>query len=299
VSITSLALGKALGTGVKPVPVHHFGGRAVFGSSALVLDLDPAGASILFFDGAELRKVLRLGIDKIKIDPYGIALDADRRFHLLGNRGRVEVTVDMERGSVVGVTDLEVVCLGIWNVGHEILLAPLRADVGQSVLVRAGLGKLHSFGMLTSRSGRTPVDNAIANLFFCGGGEGARLTCWWGAGEAAVLVLEGSGTDRRVAVPSLASRSAFSTSKGLGSGFVFPVRDVFLVDEDAMWVLTNQEGALTPVESGAVRARHLFRVGSRAATIPLVREARAILLASRAQVTVLYVDGSLETISSP
>ena len=80
---------------------------------------------------------------------------------------------------------------------------------------------------------------------------------------------------------------------------MFPVRDVFLVDEDAMWVLTNQEGALTPVESGAVRARHLFRVGSHAATIPLAREARAILLASRTQVTVLYADGFLETISSP
>jgi hypothetical protein len=267
------------------------------GSSAFVLDLDPAGASILFFEGAELRKVLRLGIGKIKIEPYGIALDADRRFHLLGNRGRVEVTIDREKGSVVNVTDLEVACLGIWNAGPEILLAPLRADVGQSVLMRAGLRNLRAFGTLTSRSGRTPVDNAIANLFFCGGGEGARLTCWWGAGEAAVFVLGRSGTDRRMAVPSLATRDALSTWKGPGSGFVFPVRDAFFIDEDALWVLTNQEGSLTPVESGAVRSRHVLRVGFKSATIPLVKEGRAILLASRNQVTVLYADGALETLS--
>jgi hypothetical protein len=111
--------------------------------------------------------------------------------------------------------------------------------------------------------------------------------------------MDESGGERRIPIPSLATRDAVSTSKGPGSGFVFPVRDVFLVDEDAMWVLTNQEGALTPVESGAVRARHLFRVGSHTAKIPLEREARAILLARQTQVTVLYVDGSLETISSP
>jgi hypothetical protein len=165
-------------------------------------------------------------------------------------------------------------------------------------LVRAGLGELHAFSTLTSRSGRTPVDNAIANLFLCGvGGEG-RLTCWWCAGEAAVLVLDGSGRERRMAVPSLAREDALSASKGLGSGFVFPVRDAFYVDENASWVLTNQEGALTPVESGAVRARHLLRVGPDAATIALVKEGRAILQARRAQVTVLYADGTLETLSS-
>jgi hypothetical protein len=102
-----------------------------------------------------------------------------------------------------------------------------------------------------------------------------------------------------MAVPSLASRDAASTAKALGSGFVFPVRDVFFVDEHAVWVLTNQEGALTPVESGCVRSRHLFRVGRRAATIQLAREGRAILMATRTQVTVIYADGSLETLSSP
>ncbi len=300
VTMTNVAVGKSLGTGVAPVPVHHFGGRAVLGSSAFVLDLDPAGTAILFFEGAELRKVLRLGIGKIKIEPYGIALDSDRRFHILGNRGRVEVTVDMETGSVIRVADLEFVCLGIWNAGHEILMAPLRSDAGESVLVRAGLGRLHGFSSLTSRSGQTLVDNAIVNLFFCGGGGASRLSCWWGAGEveAGVFVLDGSGKERRIAVPSLAIRGAASTSKGLGSGFVFPVRDAFFVDEDVLWVLTNQEGALTPVEPGAVRARHLFRVGSPAATIPLVREGRAIVQARRTQVTVLYADGSLETLSS-
>jgi hypothetical protein len=110
--------------------------------------------------------------------------------------------------------------------------------------------------------------------------------------------LDESGRERRTAVPSLAVEDALSSSKALGSGFVFPIRDAFFVDEDALWVLTNQEGTLTPGESGAVRARHLMRVGSHAATIPLVREGRAILLASRTQVTLLYADGTLETLSS-
>jgi hypothetical protein len=291
--------GKSMGTGITPVPIHHFGGRAVQSSSAFVLDLDSGSGAILVFQGSELHQVLKLATGKLNIEPYGIALDVDGRFHVLGNRGRVEVTIDRETGSVVNVTDLEVACQGISNVGPDILLAPLRTDVGQSVLVRVGLGRLHPFGTLTSRLGRTPVETAITNLFLCGGGQRARVTCWWGAGEAAVFVLDESGRERQMAVPSLAMEDARSTSKGLGAGFVFPVRDGFFVDENTLWVLTNQEGALTPADAGAVRSRHLFRVGSHAGTIPLVREGRAILQASRTQVTVLYADGTLETLSSP
>jgi hypothetical protein len=281
-----------------PVPVHHFGGRAVFGTSVFVLDLVPEGAAILSFEGAELHTVLRLATGKLKIEPFGIARDVDRRFHVLANRGRVEVAVDPGNGSVVGVTDLEVICQGIWNVGPEIVLAPLRADAGQSVLARASMGRLHPFATLTSRSGGTPVDNAIANVFACGASEGARLPCWWAAGDAEIFVIDGSGRERRMPVPSLASREADSRSKALGSGFVYPIRDAFFVNEDTLWVLTNQEGATTPFNPGGVRSRHLWRSGSRSATIPLAREGRAILLGSLAQVTVLYADGTVETLSS-
>ena len=138
--LPTVAGNKSSGTGNAPVPVPHFGGRAVLGSEAFVLDLDPAGVVILIFEGAELRKVVRLSTGQLKIEPYGIALDVERRFHVLGNRGRVDVTIDRAKGSVVNVTDLEIPCQGIWNVGPEILLAPLRTQVAQVLVLCVGLG---------------------------------------------------------------------------------------------------------------------------------------------------------------
>jgi hypothetical protein len=83
-----------------------------------------------------------------------------------------------------------------------------------------------------------------------------------------------------------------------GSEFVYPVRDAFL-EPSGLWILSNQEGDRTPLEDGAVRGRHvsLVREGRTRRTIPLRREARAILDAEGSRVLILYADGSMGSVA--
>jgi hypothetical protein len=104
-----------------------------------------------------------------------------------------------------------------------------------------------------------------------------------------------------MAVPSLAvERPERALRSDPAAGFSYPVRDA-LFEAGRLWVLTNQEGNRTPLENGAVRARHVavVRDGRPRAWIPLGREARAILDATDGRLVLLYADGSMGTVAVP
>jgi hypothetical protein len=105
----------------------------------------------------------------------------------------------------------------------------------------------------------------------------------------------------RISVPSFARAAPRpALRRDPGSGFVYPVRDVFL-EPGGLWVLSNQEGMRTPLEEGAVRARHVgvVREGRTRRVVALDREARAILDAGAGRLVLLYADGSIGAVSVP
>jgi hypothetical protein len=122
------------------------------------------------------------------------------------------------------------------------------------------------------------------------------MPCWFTAGEPEVFLVDLRGGMHRTRVPSLARPSpAPAASSDPGAGFTDPIRDAFLLPSGALWTLTNQEGDRTPLEEGARRGRTVSRTlgGKVDRSVPLSREARAILDANERRLVVLYADGRI------
>jgi hypothetical protein len=78
------------------------------------------------------------------------------------------------------------------------------------------------------------------------------------------------------------------------------VRDAFLLESGALWVLSNQEGDRTPLEEGSLRGRHaaLVRPGRPHRVVLIPSEARAILDATEQSLVVLFADGLIARVAA-
>jgi hypothetical protein len=283
-----------------PRLVGEYGGRAVAGGETVVLDV--AGPAIRRIDRQSLRfRTTPLAAGSVRLDPYGIAVRNDRTVAVLSDRGRNLVRFSAVTGERLEIRKLAEPAQGVttlWS-GQAIGIVPIRLRSGEPMLLAEAEPGWRPVSSITSRSGAGATAHLIANLLRCGSGDGESLPCWFLAGPAEVRLVRRDGTAARVVVPSLALADPGRAPRAdPGAGFVYPVRDA-LLETGRLWILTNQEGDRTPLEPGAVRARHVAVVqqGRSRAWIPLGREARAILDAREDRVVLLYSDGSIGAVA--
>jgi hypothetical protein len=292
-----------LSTGIAggpPRPVGDFGGRWVGGSEIRVFD-----ASVPAIHRIDRRTlgttVLPLTGSDSALDPYGMALPGDGTVWVLGDRGRIVHRFSEATGEHVEKRRLTEPSQGILTLWRQAGFFAVRLRPGEPLLLRAANGKLRPFSSLLSRNASDVTDLLIANLIRCGSGTRRALPCWFTAGDPEVLLLDRNGALRRVPVPSFVTPLAASRPKRPpGSEFTFPVRDAFLLESGALWVLANQEGDRTPLEEGSVRGRHaaLVRPGHPQRVVALPSEGRAILDATEQGLVVLLADGVVARVAA-
>lgn len=301
--ILSVGLSLAPASSIADEPprlVGEFGGRAVAGGEIVVLDLAPP--AIRRIDRGSLRvRTTPLAAGAAALDPYGIASRRDGTISALSEKGRNLVRFSAVTGERLETRKLVEPAQGVttlWN-GGAIGIVPIRLRPGEPMLLADAEAGIRPFSSIVSRSGAGPTAHLIANLVRCGSGDAEVLPCWFLAGPPEVDLVRRDGTVARIDVPSLAipSRSGVVRPEP-GSGFLYPVRDAFF-ETGRLWILTNQEGDRTPLEEGAVRARHvaLVRQWRPRRLIHLDREARAILDAREDRLVLLYADGSVGTVT--
>lgn len=284
-----------------PRLVGEFGGRAVAGNDVVVLDLAPP--AIRRLDRRSLRvRTTPLAAGPVRLDPYGIATRSDGTFSVLADKGRCLVRFSAVTGERVETRKLAEPAQGVttlWN-GGPIGLVPIRLRPGEPMLLADLETGSRPISSIVSRSAPGPTSLLIANLVRCGSGDGDSLPCWFLAGPPEVDLVRRDGTVAKILVPSLAAIRRGDDRADPGAGFVYPVRDAFF-ETGRLWILTNQEGDRTPLEEGAVRARHvaLVREGRHRGLITLDREARAILDARADRLVLLYADGSIDVVRVP
>lgn len=281
-------------------PVGEYGGRWVGGTEIRLLD--PSVPAIRRIDRTTLSaKVQPLTGADAPLDPYGLALPGDGTIWVLADKGRLAFRFSEATGERVEKRRLPEPCQGVatfWN--HTGFLA-VRLRASERMLLRAENGAFRPFSPLVSRSAAGLPEQLIANLLRCGSGTRREVPCWFAAGAAEVFLVGRNGDVRAIPVPSYAAPSpARGVSREPGVAFTYPVRDAFLLDGDALWVLSNQDGNRTPLEEGARRGRHvsLVRSGRPERAIALAAEARAILDATEHALVLLFVDGSIRRVVS-
>ena len=281
-----------------PRLVGEFGGRAVSGSYILVLDLAPP--AIRLIDRRTLRvRTTPLSRDGARLDPYGIAAHGDGTLSVLSDKGRVLTRFSATTGDRIETRRLPAPSQGVTGLWQRLGVIAIRLRAGEPLLLEDAPEGFRPFSPIVSRSGANPAAQLIGNLLRCGSGTGDALPCWFLAGPPDVVLVHRDGSASRVAVPSFApARARATTNPDPGSGFVYPVRDAFL-EPGGLWILSNQEGDRTPLEDGAVRARHIAHVreGRIRRIISLDREARAILDANPGRLVILYSDRSIGTVA--
>jgi hypothetical protein len=301
--ILSLSLGLAPASSIADEPprlVGAFGGRTVAGTDIVVLDL--SAPAIRRIDRRSLRvRTTPLAPGGARLDPYGIATRDDRSLLVLADKGRNLVRFSALTGEKLETRQLPEPAQGVttlWN-GRAVGVVPIRLRSGEPMLLAVSESGLRPFSSIVSRSQAGAAAHLVANLLRCGSGDGESLPCWFLAGPPEVALVRRDGAVARLAVPSLAvERPERAPSSDPAAGFSYPVRDA-LVEAGRLWVLTNQEGDRTPLEAGAVRARHIavVREGRPRSWIPLGREARAILDATEGRLVLLYADGSMGSVA--
>jgi len=281
-----------------PRLVGEFGGRAVSGSYILVLDLAPRAIHLI--DRRTLRvRTTPLARDGVRLDPYGIAAHGDGTLSVLADKGRVLSRFSATTGERIETRKLPEPSQGVTGLWNRLGVIAIRLRAGEPLVLEDGAEGFRPFSPIVSRSGANPAAQLIGNLLRCGSGTGDALPCWFLAGPPDVTLVHRDGSATHVAVPSFAPARARAASRSdPGAGFVYPVRDAFL-EPGGLWILSNQEGDRTPLEDGAVRARHLAHVreGRVRRIVSLAREARAILDANPARLVILYSDRSIGTVA--
>jgi hypothetical protein len=235
----------------------------------------------------------------VPLDPYGLALPGDGTIWVLADKGRFVFRFSEATGERVEKRRIPEPCQGLATFWNQVGFFAVRLRPGERMLLRPENGAFRPFSPLVSRSGSGLADQLIVNLVRCGSGSRREIPCWFAAGEPEILLVARNGQVRPVPVPSFASPSpAREASREPGVAFTYPVRDVFLMEGEAMWILSNQDGDRTPLEDGARRGRHvsLVRGGNPARTVSLEDEARAILDATERSLVLLFADGSIRRV---
>lgn len=281
-------------------PVGDFGGRWV-GAREIRL-LDARVPALHRIDRATLATTLQplTGAD-LALDPYGIALPGDGTVWVLAGKGRFVFRFSEATGERVEKRRLPEPCQGIATLWNHAGFFAVRLRPSERLLLRSVNGAFFPFSSLVSRPARGVTELLIANLIRCGSGTKRAVPCWFTAGDPEVFLLDRTGALRALAVPSFAAPSrARGEGRDPGTAFTFPVRDVFLLEGDALWVLANQEGNRTPLEEGALRSRHavLLRSGRPDRVVALRAEARAILDATEQNLVLLFADGAVGRVAA-
>ncbi len=281
-------------------PVGDYGGRSITATEIRILDVSvPA---ILRIDRTSLRSSISpLSGADVPLDPYGFAQPGDGTFWVLGGRGRFVFRFSEKTGELVQTRSLSDPGQGIAALWDRVGIVAVRIRPGERLLLRLQDGAFVPFSSLRSRTAPDITARLIRNLLRSGSGTSSEIPLWYTAGPAEVFLLGRTGRTRSISVPTFAMPSQSSAQDSEpGAAFTYPVRDAFL-REDGLWILSNQEGDRTPLESGASRARHavLLRTGRPNRVVPLDREARALLDVDPRSLVVLFADGVVSRIALP
>ena len=245
---------------------------------------------------------VRLEASAPLIDPYGLARPGDGSIRVLADKGRSVARFDERSGKLLGVDALPEPCAGIWSVGANVIVAPVRLRGGEPLLALATRnGGFRPFTSLESRRGKNSAETVSLNMFECGFALAGALPCWWLNGEPEVLLIDEK--EQVVRVPGASLVGPAGPPSGAARDFDaflqelrFPMRDVFLLSRQASWSLTNQEGSRPLTDPARIRGRHLVLMegGRVTKSIPLPKSGRAILGGDSRGVLVLYEDGSID-----
>jgi hypothetical protein len=279
-------------------PVGDIGGRSIDAGEIRILDLSVPAVRLI--DRATLRSsTKRLNGSDVLLDAYGLAATGDGTLWILGGKGRFLLRFSEKTGALLERRTLPDPGQGVSALWGRVGLLTVRLRPDEPLLLRLEGREFLRFSGLASRPATGIRAALVRNLFRCGSGTADAIPCWFTAGPAEILLLGPDGVIRPVAVPSFA-QAASAVSQDPGGAFTFPVRDAF-VSEDGLWVLSNQEGARTPLDAGARRGRHvvLLREGRANRVTRLDREARAILDASPRALVLLFADGSVLRVAAP
>jgi len=281
-------------------PVGDYGGRSITAAEIRILDVSvPA---IVRIDRTTLRSsLLPLSGADVPLDPYGFAQPGDGTFWVLGGRGRFAFRFSEKTGELVETRTLSDPGQGIATLWDRVGIVAVRIQPGERLLLRLENGAFVPFSSLLSRPAPEITSRLIRNLLRSGSGTSNEIPLWYTAGPAQVFLLGRKGRTRSIPVPTFATPPQSSAQDPVpGAAFTYPVRDAFF-REDCLWILSNQEGDRTPLESGASRARHavLLRTGRPNRVVPLDREARALLDADPRGLVVLFADGVVSRVALP
>jgi hypothetical protein len=281
-------------------PVGDYGGRSITATEIRILDVSvPA---ILRIDRTNLRSsLLPLSGADVPLDPYGFAQPGDGTFWVLGGRGRFVFRFSEKTGELVRTRSLSDPGQGIATLWDRVGIVAVRIRPGERLLLRLQNGAFVSFSSLLSRPAPDITARLIRNLLRSGSGTSNEIPLWYTAGPPEVFLLGRAGRTRSISVPTFATPPQSSAQDPEpGAAFTYPVRDAFL-REDSLWILSNQEGDRTPLESGASRARHavLLRAGRPNRVVPFDREARALLDVDPRGLVVLFADGIVSRVDLP
>lgn len=284
-----------------PTPLlSSVAGRSYDGGEVFLAELRSADSRIVRLN-PEGRVLETVDLEKtsVALDAFGLARSADGLLWMLADRGAALVGFEPTRGRVADVRPLPTNCIAVWSVDGIVFLAALRTSGDQPVLLRMNPGGFESCGALRSRPPKRAFDGPILGVLTCGASRTPITPCWWMAGDPELILLRSSCASKRVPVPSLVTRrSAAQRGSDPLDQFDYPIRDAFLIDETRSWILTNQEGTLSPSSERGTTARHLLLVteGGVARTVPLARKGKLILGGDSRSVTILYADGTFEKI---
>ena len=281
-------------------PVGDYGGRSITATEIGILDVSvPA---ILRIDRTTLRSsLLPLSGADVPLDPYGFAQPGDGTLWVLGGRGRFVFRFSEKAGELLETRTLSDPGQGIATLWDRVGIVAVRIQPGERLLLRLENGAFVPFSPLLSRPAPEITARLIRNLLRSGSGTSNEITLWYTAGPARVFLLGRQGRTRSIRVPTFATPPRSSAQDPEPEAVLtYPVRDAFL-REDGLWILSNQEGDRTPLESGASRARHavLLRTGRPNRVVPLDREARALLDVDPRGLAVLFADGVVSRVALP
>ena len=281
-------------------PVGEYGGRSITPTEIRVLDASvPA---IVRIDRTTLAaSLLSLAGADAPVDPYGFAEPGDGTVWVLGGRGRFVHRFSAATGELVDTRSLADPGQGSATLWDRVGIFAVRIGSGERLVLRQQNGAFVPFSPLVSRPAPEITSRLIRNLLRSGSGTSKEIPLWYTAGPAEVFLLGRTGGTRSIRVPAFAAPPGpGEPDPEPGAQFTYPVRDAFLRD-DGLWILSNQEGARTPLEPGATRGRHavFLRAGRPDRVVRLDREARALLDAGSRGLVVLFADGVVARVALP